>query len=166
NDVLYVPRSASELSFTTPLTVGSRTYSPAEQQAAFDKYIDNDPYLSKMRGKYTQRNGARLPFVNMFDLHAEQNFYIKVGNTKQHLAVSFDINNVGNLINKNWGRFYYLSNDNYQLLTITGVNATTKVPSYQFNPTITSAKDNAFTIQDFSNYNSSRWTGQLKYFFN
>ncbi|QPH40635.1 TonB-dependent receptor [Pedobacter endophyticus] len=171
NDLIFVPQSASQLNFV-PLTVGTgataRTYTPAEQAAAFDKFIDNDPYLKDKRGKYTERNGARLPFVNMFDLHAEQNFYVKVGNSKQHLAVSFDINNVGNLINKDWGRFYYLSNDNYTLLTVTGVNATTRVPSYQFNPTVTSAKDNAFTIQDFSNYNSSRWTGQLgvKYFFN
>jgi hypothetical protein len=172
NDVIYVPRSASELDFSTPLTVGSGasavTYSPAEQRAAFDRYIENDPYLKTRRGKYAERNGGRMPFVNMFDLHLEQNFFLKVGNSKQHLAVSFDINNVGNLINKDWGRFYYLSNDNFQLLTVTGVNATTKVPSYQFNPTVTSAKDNAFTIQDFSNFNSSRWTGQLglKYFFN
>ncbi len=171
NDVIYVPRSASELNFTS-LTVGSGasavTYTPAQQREAFDRFIDNDPYLSKMRGKYSERNGARLPFVNMLDLHVEQNFFIKVGNSKQRLAVSFDINNLGNLINKDWGRFYFLSNDNYQLLTVTGVNATTGVPSYQFNPTVTSAKDNAYSIQDFSNFNSSRWTGQLglKYFFN
>jgi len=167
NDLIYVPRSASELNFV-PLTVGTVTYTADQQRAAFDNYINNDPYLKTRKGKYAERNGGRMPFVNMFDLHAEQNFFVKVGNSKQHLAISFDINNLGNLLNKDWGRFYYLSNDNYQLLTVQSVNATTKVPAYQFTPTLTSAKDNAFTIQDFSNYNSSRWTGQLgiKYFFN
>ncbi|MCD0488862.1 TonB-dependent receptor [Pedobacter sp. MC2016-14] len=167
NDLIYVPNAASELNFV-PLTLNGVTYTAAQQSAAFDNYINNDPYLKKRRGNYAERNGGRLPFVNMFDLHAEQNFFVKIGNSKQHLAVSFDINNVGNLLNKNWGRFYYLTNDNYQLLTVTAVNATTRVPSYTFNPTVLNAKDNAFSIQDFSNYNSSRWTGQLglKYFFN
>jgi len=166
NDVMYVPNSASELKFV-PLTVGTRTYTPAEQAAAFDSYINNDPSLRKQRGNFAGRNGARLPFVNMFDLHAEQNLFVTVGKSKQHLAFSIDINNLGNLINKDWGRFYFLTNDNYALLTYSGLDAN-KVPTYQFSPTLTSAKDNAFSIQDNSGYNSSRWTAQigLKYFFN
>lgn len=121
--------------------------------------------MKRWSSEYAECN-SRLLVLNMFELH-EQNLFIKVGNSKQHLAVSFDINNLGNLINKDWGRFYYLPNDNYQLLTYQGLDAN-KVPTYTFLPTVTSAKDNAFSIRDFSSYNSSRWTAQLgfKYFFN
>ncbi|MET4082998.1 hypothetical protein ABIB40_002965 [Pedobacter sp. UYP30] len=170
NDVIYVPSSASELKFV-PLTVTvnkvSTTYSVQQQQTAFDNYINNDPYLKTKKGSFAERNGGRLPWVDNFDLHAEQNLFITIGNSKQHLAVSFDINNLGNLINKDWGRFYYLPNDNYQLIAYKGLDAN-KVPTYTFLPTVTSAKDNAFSIRDFSSYNSSRWTAQigLKYFFN
>jgi hypothetical protein len=37
------------------------------------------------------------------DLNITQDFYLKTGKTKHTLRVSFDIINVGNFLNKNWG---------------------------------------------------------------
>ncbi len=170
NDLVFIPAKASDLAYK-PLTVGTTTYTEAQQAEAFDKYIDNDPYLSKHRGEFAKRNGGRLPFTNIVDLHFEQRFFVTAGKTKQNFAFTFDINNFTNFLNKNWGRVYYLTNDNYQLLTFTGFkNATNNAdltPVYQFNPNIKSAKENAYSIQDNSLYNSSRWVAQigLRYFF-
>ncbi|MBK0378779.1 TonB-dependent receptor [Mucilaginibacter segetis] len=168
NDLIYIPRAASELTFI-PLTVSGTTYTPAEQAAAFDAFINNDAYLSKHRGGFAQRNGGRLPFTNIVDLHFEQRFFIKAGRTKQNFAISFDVNNFTNMLNKKWGRVYYLSNDSYTLLTSAGLqkNGNSYTPTYQFNPTVKSAKESAYSIEDNSLYNSSRWIAQigLRYFF-
>nr|MBC7612123.1 TonB-dependent receptor [Pseudopedobacter sp.] len=164
NDLVFIPNKATDLVFV-PLKVGAVTFTPAEQAAAFDAYINQDDYLSKNRGKFAERNGSRLPFINLFDFHFQQNFFVKTGNKKQNLAFSFDIQNLGNLLNKDWGRVYFQGNDNYSLLTFDSFTAD-NTPQYQFNPNTKSTKD-TYSISDNSLYNSSRWTAQigLKYFF-
>ena len=59
NDLLYIPRDQSEMNFET-FAAGGRTYTSAEQAAAWDAYINQDPYLSQHRGEYAVRN-ARAP---------------------------------------------------------------------------------------------------------
>ena len=44
-------------------TVGTRTFTPAEQAAAFEAYIKQDAYLSEHRGEYAERNGAVMPML-------------------------------------------------------------------------------------------------------
>ncbi|GAB3948546.1 carboxypeptidase regulatory-like domain-containing protein [Spirosoma harenae] len=103
NDLLYIPRSASELTFSA-LTVGSGAsqviYSPEQQQAAFDKYISNNDYLNSRRGQYVERNGVFSPDLLRFDFTAIQEFYVAVGakGTKHTIQFRADILNVGNLL--------------------------------------------------------------------
>ena len=87
------------------------------------------------------------------------------GTKRNNFSFSIDIQNAGNLINKDWGRVYRLGNDNFPLLNFRGLD-TANEPTYTFNPTLTSTKD-IFSIQDISSFNSSRWNAQigLKYFF-
>lgn len=165
NDLIFIPNKASDLAFV-PLKVGTVTYTPAEQAAAYDAFINSDKYLSENRGKFAARNASRTPFVNLVDLHFQQNFFVKSGTKKHNLAFSLDIQNLGNLINNKWGRVYYTSNDQVQGATFAGFQAGTKTPTFQFNPTVKSVKD-LFFVNDISNYNSSRWNAQIgvKYFF-
>jgi Carboxypeptidase regulatory-like domain len=107
NDLLYVPNSATELKFTDiTQTVGGSVlvlYTAAEQQAAFDKFIDQDPYLSTRRGQYAERNAMVLPMLHSLDLSITQDFYIKIKGKKNSFQFRADILNFTNLLNRNWG---------------------------------------------------------------
>ena len=67
NDLIYIPRDTSEMNFK-PLTVSGRTYTAADQAAAFEQFIQADSYLSSHRGQYAERNAVFLPIVNRIDL--------------------------------------------------------------------------------------------------
>ena len=93
NDLLYVPasRGAAGVKFATPA-----------DEAAFWNIVDNNPDLSKYKGAVVPRNSSFSQFVNSFDLRISQEV---PGFFPQHKGkVSFDILNIGNLLNKKWGR--------------------------------------------------------------
>lgn len=164
NDLLYVPRNASEIKLSTatiPATATSpaTTLSPAQQWADLDAFISNDPYLSKMRGKYTVRNGARTPWEHQFDFRIMQDIGTIFKGSKNTLQISFDIINVGNLLNKDWGRTYYNSVTNQASTLITYLSA--NGGSYNF------IKPTGGTVYPSDPF-FSRWQGQLgiRYLFN
>lgn len=102
NDLVFVPNRASDLRFEE-FTAGGQTFTVAQQQAAFDRFIDNDPYLSKNRGRYVERNGALLPWVTSLDFSYMQEYSVKIKDKKNVLQVRFDVFNFTNLISSNWG---------------------------------------------------------------
>ncbi len=102
NDLLYIHRDQSEMNFQT-FTVGGRTYTAAEQAAAWDAYISQDSYLSKHRGEYARRGGVLLPLVKRMDLSLAQDLFTNIRGRRHSLQVRADILNVGNLINSKWG---------------------------------------------------------------
>jgi hypothetical protein len=116
NDLLFVPNKASDLRFVDitqtlgtvqgpPLVNGTSLvlYTAAEQAAAFDAYIDQDPYLSSRRGQYVERNSKVLPMLHRFDVAVTQDFYIKIYGKKNSFQFRADILNFGNLLNRSWG---------------------------------------------------------------
>ncbi|BFG70126.1 carboxypeptidase regulatory-like domain-containing protein [Sediminibacterium sp. KACHI17] len=138
NDLIYIPTSAdlSSMIFLSN-TVSGVTYTPDQQRAALESFIQSDNYLRQNRGKFAERNGSRLPFTNIIDLKIAQDFNIKVGNRRYQFQLTYDVFNFGNMLNRNWGRTYFLSNDNFQLIQFAGyVNAATNLtPQFRFNPT-------------------------------
>ena len=127
NDLIYIPRDTSEMNFV-PFAVGGRTFTAEEQAAAFERYIQQDPYLSKHRGEYAQRNGAVLPMARRADLSVVQDVFRNVGGRRNAFQIRLDIVNVGNLINSNWGVGWRpvaaVNNSNQvQILTNPGVDA-------------------------------------------
>ena len=86
-----------------PLTVSGKTYSAADQAAAFEQYIQNDPYLSSHRGQYAERGGEFFPMVNRIDLSLTQDVFKNLGRAKHTGEIRLDITNFGNLLNHNWG---------------------------------------------------------------
>lgn len=106
NDLIFVPRNQNDILLRN-VVVGTApntfTYTAAQQWNDLDAYISQDPYLSKRRGQYAERNGAETPFVSRLDLKVIQDISTIIGGQKNTLQVSLDIFNVGNLINSSWG---------------------------------------------------------------
>jgi len=156
NDLIYVP-TTSQISSMVFLQNGTLT--PDQQRAAYNTFIENDKYLSKRRGQYSERNGGRLPFTNIVDLKLQQDFNLKLGAKVYQLQLTYDVFNLTNLLNRNWGKIYFVSNDQINVLDFTGfVSNANLTPQYRFTPK-ESTKD-FFTISD-GVFNSMRWTSQL-----
>ena len=102
NDLIYVPKSGSEIKFQT-LTVGTTVYTEAQQQQALESFISQDSYLNSRRGQYAERNGSLLPYLHRFDLSVMQDFFVNVKGHKNTLQVRFDILNFGNMVDNGWG---------------------------------------------------------------
>jgi hypothetical protein len=133
NDLIFVPNKGSDMKFTA-FTVGSgtnaKTFTPEQQQAAYDAFINNNEYLSTRRGQYAERNGAVFPWLNRFELTVAQDVYIKINGKKNAFQIRMDIENVGNLINNKWGVGYLTTSSTP--LSLDKVDAE-GVPSYKLN---------------------------------
>lgn len=148
NDLLYVPRDPSEITFSGNVVIpasGSNpaiTYTPQQQSDLFFAYIEQDKYLRTRKGQYAERNGATSPWRNQVDFRLTQEVFKNVGNTKNSVQFSLDIFNFGNLLNKNWGELNFVNNS--QILvpqSVANINATTK-------PTFRLAQANGDVIRE------------------
>jgi hypothetical protein len=120
NDLIYIPRDTSEMNFQ-PFTSGGHLYTAAEQAQAWNAYIAQDPYLSKHRGQYAERNGVRIPMVFHLDFSVAQDIFRNLGGKRHSLQFRADFLNFSNLLNHDWGVGQRLVNS--QPLTNPGVDA-------------------------------------------
>lgn len=131
-DLIYMPTSAADFApLYTSTTSGGVTniaikYTPEQEYAGFQAYMNSTDYTRKHQGKNTERNGARLPWENHFDFKFVQGFNFVKSHT---IELSVDIFNVGNLINKNWGRSYYAGNQELQPLNVAAPTKFTGTPT-------------------------------------
>jgi hypothetical protein len=102
NDLLYIPRDQSEMNFQT-YTQNNRTYTAAEQAAAWDALIEQDEYLSEHRGEYAQRGAVFLPLVKRLDFNIAQDLYASMKGRRHSFQFRVDFINFGNLLNSDWG---------------------------------------------------------------
>lgn len=107
NNLIYVPASRDALNdwkFTgTPEEADA-------QRDAFWNYIEQDKYLSSRKGQYTERGGALMPWHHQFDFQLKQDFYVNVGGKRNTIQLGVDVQNLGNLLNKNWGHYQQVKN--------------------------------------------------------
>ncbi|MFV0247389.1 MAG: carboxypeptidase regulatory-like domain-containing protein [Tenacibaculum sp.] len=136
NDLLYVP-TVSELN--------QMQFSSATEQEAFENYIQQDKYLSSIRGSYVKRYGALAPWTGKWDVRILQDFNFETLNKRQNtVQLSVDILNLGNLINSNWG--VVKQPNNVQPLGVSFPDADpnpevylpdySQSPTYSFNPSL------------------------------
>jgi hypothetical protein len=104
NDLIYIPRDTSEMNFK-PInnSAGVTLFTPAQQAAAFDAYIQQDEYLRSHRGEYAQRGAVFYPLVSRMDLNITQDLFHSIGGHRHSGQIRLDITNFGNLLNHNWG---------------------------------------------------------------
>ena len=105
NDLLYIPASSSDINFGAVDASGVATVAPdaAAQWTALNAFIEQDPYLSEHRGEYAERHGAMLPWFSQIDFKFMQDFSLKSGKKTNTLRLSFDVLNLGNMLNSSWG---------------------------------------------------------------
>jgi len=163
-ELLYVPANQSDINLIDK-TVNGVVLTAAQQWADLDAFINADEYLKSRRGDYVERNHSRVPFMNIFDFRIAQDFFVNVGGSRNTLQLALDIFNVGNMINKDWGRIYYSSGayyNNYPLVKMEGYQADGTTPNFSFQK----PKAETWAVDD-SGILSSRWQGQitLRYIF-
>jgi hypothetical protein len=116
-------------------TVNGITYTAQQQKDALEAFIQGDKYLKRNRGKFAERNGARLPFTNLLDFRIEQKFNVKLGSKRYGFSLSYDVYNLTNMLNKDWGRTWFLANDQFPLVSFAGyVSSTNLTPQYRYTP--------------------------------
>ncbi|MCD4710401.1 MAG: TonB-dependent receptor [Bacteroidales bacterium] len=150
-NLIYVPASQSEIVFSDAATSGA-------QWTALDNFIENDDYLSTRRGKYAERNAARMPFASILDFKFAQDIYVSGGDIKHTLQLTFDLFNLGNLINNKWGRMYYVGNKALRLIDFEGFadDVDGGTPTFSFD----APEGDVWDIDDIG-VNSSRWQAQI-----
>jgi Outer membrane receptor for ferrienterochelin and colicins len=159
-DLVYIPTSKDlELMTFIPFNDNTVSYSAQQQKDMLNNYILHDRYLKKHRGQFAERNGARLPFTNIIDVRIQQDFNIRINKKKSVISVTYDIFNFTNMLNKNWGRIYFLPGDNFPLIQFAGYSSISPlVPQYQFIP----FSGTPYSVQtSTAPGNSARWLSQL-----
>ncbi len=161
NDLLFVPKDQSQIKLLPLSASGANpALTAAQQWTNLDNFIENDPYLKTRRGQYTERNGAQSPFEHQFDVRLTQDLGAIVKGTKNRIQLTFDIFNVGNLVNKDWGRQYFVTN---QALTVVNYVSNANVANAGF--TFRAPSNNlGYQASGFG----SAWSGQfgVRYLFN
>src|SRR5690606_25519544 len=170
NDLIYIPRNPSEITFTDynyGTADNPNVVTAQEQSDLFFKYIEQDDYLSKNKGKYAERNGAKMPWRNQIDIKFIQDIFTDLGGKRNTLQFTIDIFNFGNMLNKDWGTFKQVNASSIlvptnqgDLVPGGGVVPTFRLQADRGNPVTETFRDN--------NSITSTWYMQfgLRYIFN
>ncbi|KAF1686157.1 Oar protein [Pseudoxanthomonas broegbernensis] len=142
NDLLYVPGGPGDVIFSGGVAM----------EQAFFEWLGRHPDLARYRGGVAARNGSRNPWVNSLDIRVSQEL---PGFFRGHKSeIWLDVLNVGNLIDKNWGRIDYASPyGDRTVVDFVGVDQATGKYVYNFNPDSISA----IPVTDWE----SRWSVQV-----
>jgi hypothetical protein len=151
NDLIYIPTEGemSQMNF-----VDNANATAEAQREAFNNYIKQDNYLNAHRGEIAEKYGAVSPWYSRWDIRLTQEFGLSNG---RNVQLSFDILNVGNMLNSSWGV--------REIATTTGlaqpvaVSAPGGVPTYTFDTDQTASIFNDFSL-------NSRWQAQVGLRFN
>ena len=144
NDLMYIPKDPSEITFSAFTFPNGVNYTAAEQSAIFFKYLAQDKYLRAHKGQYAERNGAQAPWRNQVDMKILQDLFMNVGKTKNTIQLSLDIFNFGNLLNPNWGKIKTVNATSLLVPT----NQNSLVPGGNVKPTFRLATDRNNPVTD------------------
>ena len=159
--LIFVPATQSQIVLVNDPVTGLNAQ---QQWEALDAFIEGNDYLRSRRGDYVERNGDRLKWSHVIDLKFAQEFTINVKEKRHTIEFSADIFNFTNLLNKDWGKRYFASFDQVQLLNQVGFLSDGTTPTFRYNPSV----EGSYNQIDDAGLNSSRWQMQfgVRYTFN
>lgn len=173
NDLMFIPKNQGDINLIAEDAKDLR--SSAELWNQLNSFIEQDKYLSKHRGEFTKRNAVILPYFKRADLNITQDFYVKSGKnrtTKNTIRVEFNMINVGNFLNKDWGLYQNaytgFNNGSVAVLKYKGIDAATGKANYSF-PYLNATTSTPVTVSTKTNTDQiSRWQAQIgvRYIFN
>jgi len=138
-DIMYIPSSASEITFVDYTPSGGTLMTAAQQQNAFWDYVNRNEYLGSRKGQYAERYGEIQPWMHRFDAKILQDLFTNFGSERKYtLQFSVDLLNVGNMINDSWGTYTYnalTSYENVRPLTVVSRGNATTAPTFRLNAT-------------------------------
>ena len=167
---MYIPANANDIilvkdnAVVTSATYDTRSVGQIYNQLA--AYINQDPYLSKHKGQYAERNALVLPYFHLVNFNFTQDLYASTGKIKNTLRFEFNIINLGNFLNRNWGNVKFVNKT--AILSYKGIDAATGKPTYSF-PYFDAANQVPLVDTFGSSIDQgSRWQAQigLRYLFN
>ena len=172
NDLIYIPRSASEINLVKSGSGGLGTGTNSDPRTAsqiwaqLNNFISQDKYLASHRGEYAQANAVVYPMFKRLDMNITEDISAKIGANRHTIRVSLDMINVGNFVSKYWGLVKTPVVTNF--LKYEGMAADGKTPSFSF-PYQDATNQIPYTTS-FTNSASiaSRWQAQfgIRYIFN
>ncbi len=168
NDLIYVSKDPSEINFEAYTPTGAKApYTVDQQKADWEAFIMQDAYLSSIRGQYSERNGAILPWVWQADFNFTQEFFINIQGKRNAIQLMANILNVGNLLNDKWGVGYVVNST--QPLNYRSTN-TSGQPVYRLNTLGVASGEIIKLAESYSRRASigDVWSAQLgiRYIFN
>lgn len=99
--LVYVP-TTQELS--------AMPFSSDENRQAYEKFINDDKYLSSIRGEYSERGGAIAPMRHTINFKYEKSITLNPNDKTPHsIQFGVDVKNIANLIYRGWGNMERLS---------------------------------------------------------
>ncbi|HEY4611712.1 MAG TPA: hypothetical protein VII11_01880, partial [Bacteroidota bacterium] len=143
NDLAYIPKDQADIILVTSAGAAA----PQSDYDALFKYINNDEYLSEHKGEIAERNAARSPWSDQFDVRITQEIPSLMGHK---IEVTFDVTNLSNLINKEWG-WVKLANDT-NLLNFHSIDPATGKARYRWSNV---------SDPNVASNTLSRWTAQF-----
>ena len=162
NDLFYVPAGPGDVLFGSVTAAGVFTPNAAMEKA-FWSWIETQPQLAGYRGSYAPENAFRAGWINTFDLRISQEL---PGFFKGHKSkVWVDIQNVGNLLNKEWGHILdWGFNGNQAAATLVGIDKATGKYVYGYRSGTSFGQPTSLTVPTDSDGNTngiSQWSVQL-----
>lgn len=145
NDLIYVPMNASDITLVDP-----------SDWTTLDAYIQSEPCLRENRGRIIAPNSCTEPWRNRVDTR----FTFKVPTIGgQRAELVFDIFNVLNLLNQDWGRNKGVQFATIDLLQLRGWDDANNRGIFDLNRVNLDDAGNAdpYTVFD----TSSRWQAQI-----
>jgi hypothetical protein len=119
NDIIYVPKSADEV------IVAGGTWEE------LNAYIEADDATKNHRGEIPERNTGRSPWTNTMDFRLALDIPML---RRRGAQITFDIQNFGNLLNKDWGLVRFANFNEISPFRYDGVDAATGKMIYSLAP--------------------------------
>ncbi|HWZ57743.1 MAG TPA: hypothetical protein VNW46_02110, partial [Gemmatimonadaceae bacterium] len=101
NDPIYIPKNVTDPTQIQFAPAGGLT--TAQEQALFQKFLDQNPCLAHQAGHFMARNSCRTPWQNTLNVSLQQSLeFLHI----HSLTLRADVFNFLNLLDKNWGVVY------------------------------------------------------------